>query len=116
MAVKVLGDVLRASVAVQAIAGDRVYPLSRPQDIQVPAVTLQRVSVGPQNALGGFSGLDANRVQATCYATTYAEVRALAAACRTAANAAGHICRSEADEYDPEVEVYLVTQEYSVWV
>jgi hypothetical protein len=116
MAVKVLGDVLRAAAGVQAIAGDRVYPLHRPQDIQVPAVTLQRVSVGPQNALHGFAGLDSNRVQATCYAVSYAEARSLAAACRAAADAAGHICRSEADGYESEVEVYLVTQEYSVWV
>ena len=116
MAVKTLIDILLADAATIALVGNRITPLTRPQDLQLPAITAQRISVVPQNSLRGFANLDANRVQLDCWADTYAGARALAAACRTAINAAGHVCVSEVDDFEIETRTFRVIQDYSVWL
>jgi hypothetical protein len=117
MAVKTARDVLLAAAPVTALVGTRISPLVRAQDLQLPAVTLQRVVVTPTNHLRGDANLDANRVQLDAYAATYAAARTLADACRDALVAAGHLLQTELDSYEPDVdpELYRVTQEYLIW-
>lgn len=122
MSVEVTLAVLKAASAVTAIVGSgancRISPLIKAQGVTPPAITLQRVTTTPQNHLRGHAGLDANRIQADHYAETYAQARALAAASRSAMQAAGHLCISEVDNYDPEVDpgLYRITQDFEVWV
>lgn len=118
MAVKTVRDVLVAAGAVTTLVpASRITPLVRPQAISVPAITLQRISLTPNNHLRGDAGLDANRVQLDAYAETYAAARAVADACRAALVAAGHLLQTEFDSHEPETDpdLYRVTQEYNVW-
>ena len=122
MAVKIVHDVLVASGAVTAIVGaspnERISPLIKAQNITLPAVTLSRVALTPQNHLRGYGNLESDRVQADSWADTYLQALTLAAACRTAMVAAGHVFNSEFDNHEPEVDegIYRITQDYTVWI
>lgn len=76
--------VLKNDSAVSALVGTRIYPLVMPQDGLLPAVVYQRVSTVPITSLDGDSGLDAVRMQSSCWATTYLGARILADAVRAA--------------------------------
>lgn len=122
MSVEVVLAALKASAGVTAIVGSgasaRISPLMKAQGITPPAVTLQRIAVAPVNHLRGHGGVDAVRVQVDSYADSYSGVRALATACRTALQTAGHLMVSEIDNYEPGVEpaLYRITQDFQVWV
>jgi hypothetical protein len=122
MSAEVAVAVLRASAGVTAIVGSgddcKVSPLIKAQTVVPPAVTVQRVSTTPQNHLRGFASLDDNRVQTDSWATTREGVLALASACRTAMQSAGHLCLGEFDNYDPETDpgLYRITQDFEIWV
>jgi hypothetical protein len=108
---------LAAAPAVTAICADRIEILTRPQAIGVPAVCLSIVSTTPVNGLETWNGLDGSLVQIDCYALTYADARALAAACRTAMETE-HELETEFDNFDESAELSglaRVTQQYSVW-
>jgi hypothetical protein len=122
VSVEVVLAVLKSDATVTGIVGSganaKISPLIKSQGIDPPAVTLQRVSVVPQNNLRGNGGLDQVRVQLDAWATTYGGTRALASACRSALEAAGHPMESEIDNYDPETDpgMYRITQDYLIWV
>lgn len=115
MAVKVVRDVLVADAGVTALVSTRISPSPLVQDITLPAVGLQRISHVPQNTLRMDGDLDANRVQLDAWATTYAQSRDVAAACRAALQTAGHQLELESDDYDPEAKLYRVIQDWSIW-
>lgn len=70
------------SATIGALAGDRIYPLTIPQDVALPAAAYQRIS-GPRTlAHDGPSGLAFARFQVTCTAATYAAAKTLAQAFR----------------------------------
>jgi hypothetical protein len=116
----VLADLV-ADAGVTAIVGSgsnaKISPLLKAQGISPPAVTLQRTSLVPQNHLRGNGNLDDCSVQLDAWATTYAGARALANACRSALEAAGHVMKGEFDNYDPQVDpgLFRITQDYQVW-
>lgn len=116
MADKVIRDVLVAASAVTVLVpAARITPLIRPQSITIPAITLQRVSLVPQNHLRGDGDLDDNSVQLDVWSDSYESARAIASACRTAL--AGFSMTFESDDYESETapELYRVTQTYQVW-
>lgn len=115
MAIQVIRNALVADAGVTALVGLRVAPLLSAQDTTLPAITLQRISLVPQNHLTGDGDLDAARVQLDAWATTYAEARAVADACRTCLQAANHQLELESDDYDPDTQEYRVIQDWSVW-
>lgn len=118
MAVKTVRDVLIADAAFSALVpAARVTPLVRPQDVIVPATTLQRITLSPSNHLAGDGAADQNRVQVDHYAETYAAARAMADAARAALVAAGHLLQLEFDNYESATapELFRVTQEFQVW-
>ena len=115
MAVKIVRDVLVASAGVTALVGQRVSPMLKAQDIALPAIVLQRISVTPQNHLQGFGNLDGNRVQLDSWATTYIVARQVADAARTALQAAGYVLGLESDDYDSATQTYRVIQDWSIW-
>lgn len=122
MSVEACLAILVADASVTAIVGTgsnaRISPLIKSQGISPPAVTLQRVSVDPQNHIRGHGSLDSVSVQVDSWAVTYAGVRALATACRNAIQASGVLMTSEFDNYDPETDpgLYRITQEFQFWV
>lgn len=121
MSVATVLAVLKADSMVTNLVGSgsdaRISPMTMSQGIDMPAVTLQRVSVTPQNNLRNNGSLDDVRIQLDAWATSYAGVLALASACRSAMENAGHILIVEVDNYDPEVDpkLFRVTQDYQVW-
>ena len=122
MSIEVVVAVLKADASVTAIVGSgsnaRISPLIKEQSITTPAVTLQRVSTDPVNDLRGFSDLDDSRTQVDAWAESYAGARALANACRTALQNAGHLMLGEFDNYNPDTDpgLYRITQDYRIWV
>lgn len=119
MAVQTVFDILSADSTVSSIVTDRITPLIRVQDLPLPAVTLSRVSVVPINLMDRPDGTDDNRVQVDSWDQTYAGVRALASACRSALERAGYPMMSEMDNFDASAELsgyYRVTQEFSMWL
>lgn len=118
MAIQTLATILEASTAVMALCAGRISPMIKQQSTDLPAVVLERTAVNPVNNLDGYAGLDENQVQVESRALTYKKARALADACRTAIQAAGHVMNSEFDNYEPSVDPgeYCITQVYSVWL
>lgn len=118
MSTKAARDVLVAASAVTTLVpASRITPIIRPQSITTPSITLQRIATVPQNHLRGDGDLDLHTVQIDSWADSYASALAIADACRTAMQSAGHVLTLEVDNYEPDVtpELYRVTQDWSVW-
>jgi hypothetical protein len=118
VAIATLRNVLVSTSAVTSLVPQQnITPLIRPQAIEPPAVTLQRVSLTPTNHLINAGQLDANTVQLDVWAKSYATARSIADECRTALEAASYHMTFEGDSYEPETdpELYRVTQNWSVW-
>jgi hypothetical protein len=71
---------LLADGGVAAIVATRVFPGSRPQGSELPALVLNRISGGPLYADDGEVGLEQGRIQIDCWAATYTEAKLLARA------------------------------------
>lgn len=99
-------------------AASRIYPLERPADDPLPAIVYQRVSTDPDQTLEGDSGLDAVRLQLSCWAETYAGAKALAAATRAAITSSASlkaVTEMEVDDRDPETREYRVILDFRIW-
>lgn len=96
--------------------GTRISPHVMPQDASLPGVVLQITGTIPEYGLSGSANLDQVVVQVESYATTYSAAKALAANVRTALDANGMILSSEYRDYDANLELYFVTQDWFVWI
>lgn len=117
MADKVIRDILVADAAVTALVAQRISPLIKEQGVTPPAVTIRRSSLEPTNHLRGDGDLDRNTVTVDSWATTYAQAREVADACRAALIAQRIQMVSELDNFEPGVDpgLYNVSQQYLVW-
>lgn len=81
-----ISSVLSAASPVVAIVSTRLYPLVAPQDSDTPYVVWQRISTVVDGAHDSDGTVELHRslFQFSCFADTFAEVDALAAAVRTA--------------------------------
>lgn len=68
--------------ATGVLVGEKIYPITIPQEIQMPAVSYQRVSMSPNYCKSGTSVVDDYRYQIDCYAAKYDECEALLQAVR----------------------------------
>lgn len=78
---------LLADSGLSALAGTRVYPVSRPQGSALPAVTLATVSNVPLYTDQGEAGIAEARVQIDCWGTSYGSVKAVARSVKAALSA-----------------------------
>lgn len=115
MPIQTVRGILVAASGVTDLVGQRISPATRDQAETLPNVTLELVTLVPQNHLNGAPTLDANRVQVDSWATTYAEAQAVADACRAALVAAGLVMESASGGFDSDAEQYRVTQDFYVW-
>ncbi len=76
--------VLQVNAGVSALVSERIYALSLPQRVTLPAIRYQVISTSPEVAHNGPSGLQRNRIQLTVHAATYASAQAVAGALRRA--------------------------------
>lgn len=75
---------LTGNSAVAALVGRRVYPLTIPQDEDLPAVAYRRVDTPRIYSHDGYSGLARPRFQFDCVGTSYASASQVATAVRVA--------------------------------
>lgn len=83
--------VIVADTAISAVVGDRIHHMTRPENEAGSAVVYQRISTAPVTSLNGDSGLDAVRLQVSCWAATHADSMALAELVRAAVKAAPNL-------------------------
>lgn len=119
---------LAASTGVGAQAGDRIYPLSLPQNPTLPAVTYQQISGESQVALGGVTGLARARVQVDSWARSYTAARDTAEQVRLAltdyqGSTGGVVVNAVFRDRETELfegegdqdRLYRVSQDYTFW-
>lgn len=116
---------LVSAPGVAALVGTRVYPLVLPQASPVPAIIYSRVGGPRVKALAAPPGVQRARVQLSVFATSYAEVKAVAEALRLALDGhrgswgAGQVQAvslvSENDLFGGDSLMYHVAQDYEVW-
>jgi hypothetical protein len=108
---------LAADAAILALVGSRIYPLKLPQAPTLPALTYQKISGSRVTSLSGYSGLSHPRMQIDCWASTYEQVKDVAAAVVTALDAyPGSIMNDDGrDNYQPDVELPRVTIDFTIW-
>lgn len=116
---------LKATAAVTAIVGDRIYPSHIPQRATLPAVSHLRLSGMPEHAMGADADVRQTRVQVSCWSSQYSQGKTLAAAVRGALSRyAGTIGddeildvyeENELDDYDPPTAVHQIVVDLLVW-
>lgn len=119
---------LIADVALVALVGSRVYPLTLAQQSTLPAVTYRRVTVWPEHDRSSKrADIARTRYQVECYGATYDSARSVATALKDALAmltqasdpAISHaLVQSEFDDFEPEpgrwraiVDVYVYHEE-----
>jgi len=98
-------------------AGNNVYALMLPQNSGFPAISFQRISSVPVNALSGSSGMEYVRVQFDCWAETFAAAKQLAVELRALLEAGSFkaLMANDFDDYDPDAKVYRVSSDFQMW-
>lgn len=113
-----LYTLLSGDASVSAVVVARIYPLVLPQDVTLPAITYSRISGGQVNSLGGYSGLEAPRIQVDVWGESYAAARALAALVHTAMDGATTfraLLESDTDFFEDDTKIYRVSSDFIVW-
>lgn len=80
-----------ASSALTALVSTRIWPVSRPSNSALPAITVTRISGSPEYADDGEIGVENARVQVDCWGTSYASVAAVADAVTNRMSAAADV-------------------------
>lgn len=109
----------------QNVAGQRVYPLSLPQNAVLPAVVVQRVSGLPDYTHDGDSGLEPGRFQFTSWAESYAAAKATALSVKAALSGykgsmgtvtvGASFIANELDLNDPDSNLRRVIVDARIW-
>lgn len=100
-----------------ALVSGRCYPLMAPDNVAKPYITFQTISDIQENDLRGFAGISKRRIQVDVYTTTYGATKALAASVKSglAASSLGSLHLTSQDLYEPEVQLYRVSMDFSMW-
>ena len=111
-------DTLRNSSSITVYTGTRIYPVMMPQNVVTfPALLYTRVSADGFYSLSGYSGKERVRYSVDIISTDHDEARAIADITHitmTGSTSFACIRISEGDSFDPELELYLVNQIYSI--
>lgn len=103
--------------ALKDLVNGRCYPMTLPQNPTYPSIVYARVGSTPANVLEGGSTIDHVRIQVDAFAKTYDAAKTLAASVRSAMEAAEFkaTLQLDFDYYEPELDLYQVTQDFYVW-
>lgn len=105
--------------ATSALVGERVYPIRLPQKATLPAIAYSRVSSPPTRTHSGRGTLEHPRYQLDCWAATYLEAEALAAAVIQALDGQrwGNVslAENEIDDADPETGLFRRIVDVTIW-
>lgn len=115
--------------AVTTLIGTRIYPLTLPQGVTLPAVRYQRISGNSDEYVGGTTGAASARLQFDIFADTYASGEAVREAIRQAidqyrgtssgvfihsCNAANHMDLFDVPVHGNDVGVYQMVSDYEI--
>jgi hypothetical protein len=123
-----LAQYLARNSGLNALVGERIYPVTKAQMGALPYVTYQRISTRYVQAHGEYSALPTARVQFNLYAEQFAEVKALNAALNNALDGyrgemggeAGSVevffslAKGEGNNYTDDPELYLIQRDYLI--
>lgn len=113
---KDLFDTLKNDATVAGLVGTRIYPLHMPQGVPMPAVVYQRISTTPINSLDGDTGVDAVRMQVSCWAATYLASRALSDAVRAAVTGnMPAVTEMDMTDRDDELQYFRTIMDFRIW-
>jgi hypothetical protein len=119
---------LAAYTNLTTLVGTRIYPLRLAQSPTLPAVTYQRISTVPVQALSAAaSAMIRTRMQVTAWATTYAGAQSVAAQIRACLDGfagmlggtGGVNCTvtwlNQVDLIDPEENWFYIACDFETW-
>ena len=114
---------LKDYAGLAALVGDRIYPVTAPQNVALPYCVYMRVSNVREYSHAGYSTLHRARMQVTCFAESYAQVKQTAAKVIAALeawpgadeNVLAALHQGERDVYDPSTGIYYVPVDFFVW-
>lgn len=113
---------LSAYADLTALVGSKIYPLTVPQDIELPYVSYFIVSDIPEHCMGQDGDIRTIRLQISCWANTYDEVKAIEVQVKAAlsryrgGNIQDIFTDSSLDLYDGEEDVYHVPVDFTVFL
>jgi len=118
---------LKATSAITALTGTRIYPMLRPQNAALPCIVWEISSDRPSNTAVGTTGTSEMSIALDCIATTYAGAKAVGDLVAStmngfvdSADCIWHL-DSQSDQIGPleagqeEPTFYAVSQDYTVW-
>ena len=107
------------------VATKRVYPAPLPQNVTLPAVTVQRVSSVVDYVHAGASGLELGRFQFTSWADSYAAAKVIAQQVKAAltgykgsmgtVEVGASFIANEIDQVDPSSHLRAVIVDARIW-
>ena len=112
---------LSAYAGLTALVSTKIYPLTMPQDIELPYVTYSIISDVPEHAMGADPNIRTIRIQVSCWADTYDEAKAIEVQVKAAlsryrsGNFKDVFFDSSLDLYDGEEGVYHVPCDFLVF-
>ncbi len=109
---------LANSSLLNVYVNNRIYPVVMPQDVILPAVCYSRVSDDKLYALDGYSNLDHTHISINSWASNYDTVKTIAEQVRLTMDASPvfkSTLANELDVFDPDISLYAVSQDYSIW-
>ena len=116
---------LEGHAGLAALVGTRIYPVRRPQNATLPAVTYQKVGGLSEQTHGGASGLAASRFQFDVWAATYSSASAVAEQIRVAligfrgtvdgVEIGGVLHRGDRDLPDPLTGMFHRSIDFAIW-
>lgn len=95
----------------------KAYPLQKPQDKPLPAMTYTRITTNLEQAQNGPTNLSLIRMQITCAAETYATAKAVATTLRStmaSATTFGNQLKDQQEFVDPD-GIYTIVHDYEIW-
>lgn len=115
---QIVRTVVIGDANVEALIGEKFYPMRLPEKETLPAATYRVVSGDPDTTLEGDSFEDAVRIQVTSWGDKYDDAQAVFNAIRQAIKGSSAIkARSllYLDIEDPDTRAYGVVYDFVVW-
>ena len=115
---------LNSDATLAALVGLRIYPLVRPQNATLPAITYQRISAPRTTSHSGDSNLSNPRYQFNCWSYSYLEARSMAERLVAIFNGKrgmmpgvqASFIDNDQDDYTPDVQEYRVMVDVLLWI
>ena len=119
---------LTANTGISALVGARIYPLKIPEGATLPALVYHKINGPSEHSKDGDMSLNHPRFQLTCWATKYADAKAVRTAVATALNGFVNgstmggavvvdqiIVDNDADLFDPQTLEFGASIDAIIW-